>query len=128
MKVCADVAALLLRVYDTIQSASRNWSVASTWMRFRAIGAFEGAHDALRLLAAEEAVVDEDAGELVADGAVDESGRDGGVDAAGEGADDAAVAHLLPYARHAFLDEVARRPEPAAVADVVQEVLDELRA
>jgi len=46
--------------------------------------AVEGVDDALGLVLAEEAVVDEDAGELVADGAVDEGGGDGGVDAAGE--------------------------------------------
>ena len=57
--------------------------------------AAEGVDDALGLFAAQEAVVDEDAGELVADGAVDEGGGDGGVDAAGERADDAAVADLL---------------------------------
>ena len=57
--------------------------------------AVEGVDDALGLLAAQEAVVDEDAGELVADRAVDERGGDGGVDAAGERADHAAVADLL---------------------------------
>ena len=39
------------------------------------------------LLAAQQAVIDEDAGELVADGAVDERGRHRRVHAAGEGAD-----------------------------------------
>ena len=93
-------------------------------MRFRAIERLKVLTTRSALLAAEEAVVDEDAGELVADGAVDERGGDGGVDAAREGADDAAVAHLLSNARHALLDEVARRPEPAAAANVVEEVLD----
>ena len=54
----------------------------------------EGLDDLLGLALAQQAVVDEDAGELLADGAVDE--RRGGrrVDAAGEAADHAAVADL----------------------------------
>ncbi len=69
------------------------------------------------LFAPQQAVVDEDAGELVADRAVDERGGDGGVDAAGERADDAPVADLLPDAEDGVGDEVARGPVAAATAD-----------
>ena len=86
--------------------------------------AAEGLDDALGLLAAHQAVVDEDARELVADGLVHERRRDGGVDAAGERADHAAVADLLADAVDAVGDEVAGRPVAAAAADLVEEVLD----
>jgi hypothetical protein len=49
----------------------------------------------LEFVFAQDAVVDEDAGELAADGLVDEHGGDGGIDAAGETADDVARADLL---------------------------------
>ena len=74
--------------------------------------ALERLDDALRLFAAEQAVVDEDAGELVADRAVHERGGDGGVDAAGERADDAAVADLLADADDGVGDEVAGVQSP----------------
>ena len=90
--------------------------------------AAEGGDDALRLLAAQEAVVDEDAGELVAHGPVHQGGGDGGVDAAGEGADDAAGAHLLADAAHALGDEAAGGPVAPAAADVVEEVLQDALA
>ena len=90
--------------------------------------AVEGVDHPLGLFAAQEAVVDEDAGELVADGAVDEGGGDGGVDAAGERADDAAVADLLADAEDGVGDEVAGGPVAAAAADAEEEVLEELLA
>ncbi len=57
---------------------------------------------AVELVFAQHSVVDEDAGQLVADGAMDEHGGDGGIDAAGESADDAAVADLLADALRRF--------------------------
>ena len=59
----------------------------------------EELHDPLRFVAAQHAVVDEDAGELVADGAVDQRRGDGRVDAARQAADDARRAHLGANAR-----------------------------
>ena len=53
----------------------------------------EGPDDALRLFQAEQAVVDEDAGQLVTNSAMYQSGSDCGVDAAGERADHQAIAH-----------------------------------
>ena len=44
-----------------------------------------------RLVLAQQAMIDEDAGELIADRLVDQQRRDGRVDAAGEPADHAAV-------------------------------------
>ena len=104
---------------------ARKRSAASTWMRLSAEAALEGLDDALGLVFAEEAVVDEDAGELVADGFVDERRGDGGVDAAGEGADDAAVADLGADAGDGVGDEVAGGPVGREAADAEEEVLEE---
>ncbi len=76
----------------------------------------------LELVFAEDAVVDEDAGELVSDGAVDEDGGDGGVNAAGESADDAAVADFFADGGDGFVDEALRRPVGVEAADVEDEV------
>ena len=78
----------------------------------------EGAHDLLALVLAHQAVVDEHARQLLADGAVHEQRGDRGVDAAGEPADDAAVAHLLADAADLFLDDRGRRPGALAAADL----------
>ena len=51
------------------------------------------------LVFAQDAVVDEDAGELRANGLVNEDGGDGGIDSAGEATDDVAVADLLANLR-----------------------------
>ena len=76
----------------------------------------------LEFVFAQDAVVDEDAGELVADGAMDEDGGHGGIDAAGEAADDAAVADLLADGGDGFVDEALRCPVGRESADVEDEV------
>ncbi len=63
----------------------------------------EGVFDEIALFVAEQAVVDEDAGELVADGFVEERSDDGGIDAAGEAAEDAFVADEFSYAGDFFV-------------------------
>ena len=60
-------------------------------MQVDAGGGHEVALDLLGLALAQQPVVDEHAGELVADGALHERGGHGGVDAAGEAADGAAA-------------------------------------
>ncbi len=54
----------------------------------------EGRDDLLGLVQPHQAVIDEDAGQLLADRLVDEQRRDRGVDAAGEPADHPALADL----------------------------------
>ena len=68
----------------------------------------ERCDDLLALVLAHEAVVDEDAGELVADGAVDEHRGDRRVDAARKAADDAAAADLGPDPRDLVVDDRVR--------------------
>ena len=73
-------------------------------------GLLEDLLDGFRLVLAHEAVVDEDAGQLVADGAVDERRTDRAVDAAGEGAEDLLVADGLFDLFHGVLNEGFDRP------------------
>ena len=88
----------------------------------------EGLHDLLGLALAEQAVVDEDAGQLLADRAVHEQGRDGRVDAAGQPADDPLVAHLGADPIDLLLDDLQRRPGGRRADGPEQEVLQELGA
>ena len=109
----------------TPASASRNCFWASTTCRVDAGGGDEVALDLLGLALAQQAVVDEDAGQPVADRALDDRRGDGGVDAAGQPADGAAVlADLLADPLDLLLDDVDHRPGLAAAGDLVQEVLE----
>ena len=62
----------------------------------------EHGDDVGRLVLAHQAVVDEDAGQLVADRLVDQQRRNGTVDAARQRADDALVADLFADGSTAF--------------------------
>jgi hypothetical protein len=71
-------------------------------------------------------VVDEDAGELVADGLVDEQGRDGRVDTARERAEHALVSDLSADPSRFLLDHRRGRPERRRIGDVVQKPFQDL--
>src|SRR6185312_4737598 len=88
----------------------------------------EGGFDQLALVFPEQAVVNENADELVADGFVEEGRDHGGIDAAGQAADDFAEADLLADRSDGVLGEVPHRPVSAAAADFVDEVLEDLLA
>ena len=75
---------------------------------------------------AEQAVVDENAGELIADRLVQERGGDRRIDAAAQSEHDFLFAHLSPHALAGFLDERAHRPIHRAVADVKDKILQDL--
>ena len=90
--------------------------------------AAERLDDLVRLVLAEEAVVDEDAGELVADGLVHEQRRDGRVDAAGKRAQHALGADRRADARDLLLDHGSGRPRRRRAGDLVEEVLQDLLA
>ena len=75
-----------------------------------------------------EAGVDVHAGQLVADGLVHQGGGHRRVDAAGQGAQHRRVAHLGPHRRHLCLDDRGVGPRRRAVADVVEEALQEVPA
>ena len=87
--------ALLLGVGRRPRAASRKRSLGVDVRRAATLEVVaERLDDLLGLVLAHQAVVDEHAGELVADRPVDEQRGDRGVDAAGEPADHPAVADL----------------------------------
>ena len=88
-----------------------------------------GAHDVddpVALAAPEQPVVDEDAGQLVTDGAMHERRRDGRVDAAAERADHLAIADLVAQRVDGHLDERRGLPCAGAPADVEEEVAQDV--
>ncbi|MNS62223.1 hypothetical protein D3C72_952770 [compost metagenome] len=81
----------------------------------------EGLHDLLAFVQAQQAVVDEHAGELVADGFVDQGSSYRGVHATGQAQDDFVGADLLADAGDGFGDVVGHVPVALAFADLVHE-------
>ena len=86
----------------------------------------EGLDDLGGLVLAQQAVVDEDARQLVADRLVDEERGDRGVDAAGERAEHALVPDLRADPLDLLLDHRGRRPRRRRVGDRVEEVLQQV--
>ena len=116
-ELAADDLALGLRVGHTSQVAHEllaGVDVDDAGMQL----ALEHGHHLLGLVQPQQPVVDEDAGELVADGAMDQRGRDAGIDAATETEDRFVAAHLRTDGRHRLGDVVAHDPVAAAAADV----------
>ena len=68
-------------------------------------------------------MVDEDAGEMIADGAADERGGDRGIHAARKAQDDAFIADLLPQAFDGGVDEARHGPVTFTAADGEEEIL-----
>lgn len=85
-------------------------------------------HYLFRFAETEEAVIDEYAGELIANGLVYENGCHGGVNAAGEGADDLVIAYLFADLSDSDVDIAAHGPAAFAPADGEEEVLQHLGA
>ena len=73
-------------------------------------------------------VIDEHAGQLIADGLVDQHRRDRGIDAAGEAADDPALADLGADRLARLRAERRHRPVALQARDAVDEIADEPRA
>ena len=84
--------------------------------------AAEQRHDLFRFAEAKEPVIDEHAGELLADRLVNEHGGDGGIDAAGQPADHPALADLAADFLDRFQLERAHRPVAGAAGDLAHEV------
>ena len=80
----------------------------------------------LGLALAQQTVVDEHAGHLLAHGASAQRSHDGGVDAAGQGQNHAVVADLLAELGRHGLDQVVHAPVGLQAADLKQEVAQQL--
>ncbi len=83
----------------------------------------EHVHHHVAFVQAQQAVVDEHAGQLVANGAVDQRGGDGGIDAAGQAENDFVAADLLADFRDRFGDVVAHDPVGLAAADFMHKAV-----
>ena len=90
--------------------------------------AAEQPHHLLALAGPHQAVVDEDAGQLVADRLVDQHRGDRRIDAAGQAADHPALADLGADRRARLGAEGGHRPVALQAGDVVDEVADQPRA
>ena len=88
----------------------------------------EDLHDLLRLVLAQQPGIDEDRHQLIADGAVEQRPRHRRIDAAAERQQHALAADALADGADRVLDEGRRRPFRLAVADVEDEVAQNLRA
>ncbi len=77
---------------------------------------------------AQQAVIDEHADELVADGLVQQRGDHGGIHTAREPEQHLALAHLRAHAVDGVVDDVAGVPARIALADLAQEALVDARA
>src|SRR5581483_4179030 len=93
-ELLADDLALALRVLDA-REAREEALLGAHVDEPGAEAVPEGLHHLVRLVLSQQPVIDQDAGELVADRAVDEGRRRSRIDAAGEPADHAPVPHLL---------------------------------
>ena len=80
------------------------------------------AHHLVRLALPQEAVIDEDAGELIADRLVDQHRRDRRIDAARQAADDPRFADLGADARDLLVAEGGHRPVAFEARDLVEEI------
>ena len=122
----ADDLALLLGIGDAGQAVEEQPRGVDE--HERQLQPLEPPPNLCRFVEPQHAVVDEDAGQPVADGAMDQQRRDRRVDAAAQAADDAPVAHLLADPRGRLLDERRHRPVAGAAADVEGEVAEDLEA
>ena len=82
----------------------------------------------LGLARAQDAVVDEDAGELLADGLVQQRRRDAGIHATAQAENDLFPADLVADFGDGLLHVIAHVPAFAAAADLVDEVGDDFTA
>ena len=121
----ADPLALLLRLGDALETCEEAVGRVDVDERHVEM-TLEGFDDLLGFVLPEQAVVDEDARELVPDGLVDQERGDGGVDAPGERAEHTVAADLVADARGLLLDHRGGSPERRRVGDPVEEVLQKV--
>ena len=121
-ELLADPAPLLLGLVDPLEPREEALLGVDVHERHLEVAA-EGLGHLLGLVRPHEAVVDEDARQLVADRLVDEQRRDGGVDAARQRAQHALRPDLGADPLDLLLDHRRRRPGRRRAGDPVEEVL-----
>ena len=82
----------------------------------------------VRLPGAEQTVVDENACQLISDRLVDQRGGHAGINPAAQPQNDVFVTDLPADVLNCLIDVVAHRPVPAAAADLVNEIGNDLHA
>ena len=112
----------------TPDSAPRNCADAFDVHQRNVVVAAEQFDHGLAFVEPQQPVVDEHAGELIADRLVDQHRRHRAVDAAGQPADHPAAADLLADALDRLVLEGAHRPVAAALRDLADEIADQRRA
>src|SRR4051812_12388871 len=129
-ELTADDLALLLRVGDAGESVHEAVGRVHD-LELHPGDGDEIALDLFGLARPQQAVVDEDAGQLIADGALHERGGHRRVDPAGQAADHAGVAHLRAYPFDLLVDDAAGGPvgldAGAAYEEVDEHLLPERR-
>ena len=126
-ELAADDLALGLRVGDAGELAEEALAgVDRDHLHVAMLG--EHVHDEPAFVEAQQPVVDEDAGQPVADRLVDQRRGDARVDAAREAEDDLVVADLLADPRHRLVDVVAHHPVGLGAADLEDEAVQQLPA
>ena len=122
-----DDLALGFRIGHAFQSTEETgFGIDSDDLHAKILG--EDLHDLIAFMMAQQAVVDEHAGQLVADRLVQHRGDHRGIDTAGQAEEHAAVADLGADLVDRVVNDVVRRPGIAAAADFVDEARVDARA
>ena len=113
----ADGLAFLFRVFNPIKCAQE--TVARVDMDQRnVVGAAEHRNHLIRLVHAHQTVINEDAGELIANRLVNEDCGNGGIDAAGEPTDHSTLTNLFLDFGNGFGAEMRHAPVARATGDL----------
>ena len=119
---------LLLRVGLAAQRVRGSAASASTRMTFTPRFCAKIFMTCVAFVQAQQAVIDEHADQLVADGLVQQRRDHRGIHAAGKAQQHLALAHLRAHARDGVFDDVADAPQRLAAADLAHEALEQLLA
>ncbi|OPF33664.1 cytosine deaminase [Pseudomonas aeruginosa P47] len=123
----ADDLALLFRVGDAGQATEELvLGVGADHLHAHVLG--EHGHHLVAFVQTQQAVVDEHAGQLVADGLVQQRGDHRGVHATGEAEQDLGGTDLGAHGSDGVVDDVRRGPQRGATADVEDEARENAQA
>ena len=118
----ADYFALLLGVGDALEALHKVVAAVDA-DKVHIEQACERPFDEVALVLAHEPLVDENAGQLLADGTAEKSCGDGGVDSARKAEDHVFVADLFAQRGDGVFDKIVHNPVARAAADLIEEVV-----